>query len=292
MPKVYAWPFQVRSYDLNVTGQVGPAAFLNYFEEAATQASAANGFDYRWYEEAKRAWVVRKMTVRYYDVAVRYGEALEITTWVSDFRRVQSNRDYDLHRADGTRIAKARANWIFINTETMQPQRLPAEFADAFILVEGSEPPDVGVLDPTPVEQPLLHQTLRRVQRYELDSNAHVNNAVYLTWAEQALTDSLRAVGWPPERLAESPFVMSPFSSEIEYLRSAVDDEPISLTTHLTEVGQDRAAWQCGMTHGTTGETLARAVIIRAFTNAQGSCPMPEVLQSALVERSASRTGR
>ena len=40
---------------------------------------------------------------------------------------------FDLRRAaDDTPILRARANWVFLNTETMQPQRLPDEFLDSF----------------------------------------------------------------------------------------------------------------------------------------------------------------
>src|SRR5215470_17896979 len=98
MPKVYSWRFNVRSYELDVSGQVAPPTFLNYLEEGAVQASAAEGYDYNWYFANNRMWVVRKITMRYFSPAV-HGDELELYTWVSDFRRVQSNREYDLRRA-------------------------------------------------------------------------------------------------------------------------------------------------------------------------------------------------
>src|SRR5258708_16044043 len=124
MAKVYSWRFQVRTYELDVTGEVRPAAFLNYLEEGAVQASTAGGYGYDWYKENNRMWVVRKFTIRYYGPAV-YGDELELATWVSDFRRVQSNREYALQRSDGELVLRARGNWVFMNVQTMQPQRIP-----------------------------------------------------------------------------------------------------------------------------------------------------------------------
>src|SRR5256885_2390139 len=75
--------------------QVSPPVFLNYLEEGAIQASAEKGYTYQWYNENKRVWFVRKATIRYFEL-VTYGEELELRTWVSDSRRVQSHREYDL----------------------------------------------------------------------------------------------------------------------------------------------------------------------------------------------------
>lgn len=53
--------------------------------------------------------------------------------------------------------------------------------------------------------QPLLEHVLRfRVRTYEVDENGHVNNAVYLQWAENLTAEHAEAVGvgqrWSVER--------------------------------------------------------------------------------------------
>lgn len=286
MPKVYSWHFNVRSYELDVSAQVAPATYLNYLEEAAIQASADAGYDYDWYYANQRLWVVRKMLIRYYGAA-GYGNELALHTWVSDFRRVQSNREYDLRRAaDDEPVVRARGTWVFMNTETMQPQRIPAEIVDQFEPVGEVEDLDTGVIDPIVVEEPIIHTEERRVQRHELDSQGHVNNSVYLAWAEQSLINALRVAGWPPERFEGSDFAIHPLASEIEYFRSAMDDEPIWIVTRLAEVGRDRAAWHNEIRHGATGELIAKAVLVRAFTDVVGPRSIPDALQLALVQHS------
>lgn len=288
MPKIYYWRFHVRTYDVSVEGRVSPDAFLRYLEDGAVQASASAGYDYDWYREHKRLWVVRKMTMRFYAPA-GYEDELELATWVSDFRRVQSNREYDLRRVgDGAQIVRARANWAFLNTETMQLERIPAEFADHFDPAGSSDVIDTALPDAIDIENPVIHTEERRVQRYELDTNAHVNNTVYLTWAEQALVNALRAAGWPPERFDSTEFVMMPYAAEIEYHRSALDNEPIWIVTRLAQVGLDRAAWHVEIRHGATGELIAKAVLVRAFSDEVGPRSIPDALQLALVQRSRS----
>ncbi len=286
MPKVYSWRFNVRSYELDVSGQVAPPTILNYLEEGAVQASASEGYDYNWYFANHRMWVVRKITMRHYSSAV-IGNELELYTWVSDFRRVQANREYDLRLAgDDEPIVRARGNWVFMDTETMQPQRIPPEVVDLFEPTGEDEDLDTAVIDPIVVEDPIIHTEERRVQRHELDSQGHVNNSVYLAWAEQSLINALRTAGWPPERFDGSEFNIRPLASEIEYFRSAMDDEPVWIVTRLAEVGRDRAAWHNEIRHGATGELIAKAVLVRAFVDALGPRSIPDALQLALVQHS------
>jgi YbgC/YbaW family acyl-CoA thioester hydrolase len=141
------------------------------------------------------------------------------------------------------------------------------------------------VPDAISIEEPIIHTEERRVQRHELDSQGHVNNSVYVAWAEQAITNALRAVGWPPERFTTTEFSMTPLAVEVDYLRSALDNEPIWIVTRLAEVGRDRAAWHNEIRHGATGELIAKTVSVRVFTDAKGPRSIPDALEIALVQR-------
>ncbi len=225
------------------------------------------------------------MTTHFYAPVV-YGEELELLTWVSDFRRVQSNREYYVRRvSDDAPILRARGNWVFMDTQTLQPQRIPPNVMDEFEPTGENEDLDTGVTDAISIEEPIIHTEERRVQHYELDSQGHVNNAVYVGWAEQSMINALRAVGWPPERFATSEFTMNPLAVEVDYLRSALDDEPIWIVTRLAEVGRDRAAWHNEIRHGATGELIAKIVAVRVFMDANGPRSIPDALEIALVQR-------
>ncbi len=283
VPKIYTWRFRVRTYELDATGHVRLPAYLNYFEEGAVQASASYGYDFAWYSANHSVWVARTTTVRY-NMPAGYGDELELRTWISDVRRVQSHREYDLRHLDGRPVARGRTNWVYLDSITMRPQRMPSDFAEA-VVPGGLEDLDTVVYDPIRVEDPIVHTEERRVQRHELDSAGHVNNAFYLAWTEQAITNSLRAAGWPPERFSTANFAIYPLSHQIEYFRSALDDEPVWLVTRLAEVGRDRAAWHNEIRQGATNELIARAVVMRRFENANGPRSIPDALELALMQR-------
>lgn len=282
MSQKYTWRFRVRSYEVGAAGIVKPAVYLNYLEEGAIEASASFGYDYDWYMRQQHLWLVRKLTLRYLAPA-RTDDELELTTWISDIRRVQSNREYALGRVrDGAPIVRARHNWVYVNMATLLPERVPAEFIERLQPTGEQEDLDIGLSDPVTIDAPCLHVEERRARYHELDQNAHVNNAVYIDWVEQSITTALREAGWPPERLHSADFTMQHVAHEMEYFRSALDDEPIRIETQLAEIGGDRAAWTNDIKHGLTGELIARDRTVFAFTDAEGACPMPDELRLAL----------
>jgi acyl-CoA thioesterase FadM len=59
------------------------------------------------------------------------------------------------------------------------------------------------------------------VRLHEVDALAHVNNAVYLDVAAQAMLDALDEVGWGLERLIATDAVPGIVGVDLEYLEAA-----------------------------------------------------------------------
>jgi acyl-CoA thioester hydrolase len=286
MSKVTRWHFQTRSYEVGPNEQVHPHIYSNYFEIAAWTATAEQGYPYEWYKEHQRTWVMRKLTLRYFDLAT-LGDNLWIDTWIQESGRlVTCFRHYDMRRHDNAPIARAVADWVYMNTITMRPERIPEEFMSKFEPSSEAENLDTEVSDPIAIEEAVVHTEERRVQRHEIDSVGHTNNAIYLAWVEQAIISALRAAGWPPERYApDGEVVVKPIAHTIEYSRSAFENEPIWVVTRLAQVGRDRAAWLTEIRHSATGELLAKDVAVKAFTDDKGPRSIPDSLQLALTKR-------
>ncbi|MFQ3536740.1 MAG: thioesterase family protein [Aggregatilineales bacterium] len=245
MPKVYSWQFAVRTYEIGAEGTVRLPVYLNYLEESATQASAWCGYDYAWYQAHRRAWFARKTYLRHLAQA-RYGDQLIMQTWVSDYRRVQSHREYDLRHVDGTPILRGRTNWVYVDTQTLRPTRLLDEFYNAFQPSEVLEPLETGVTDFTPIEAP-PYELFHTVQVCEVDSAGHANNSVYVAWAHQAVHQAVRGCG----------LTYSPFGREIEYFRGAQPDEPLRIVCQLIGAADARMIWRTQIFSALNGERLA-----------------------------------
>ncbi|HLA42792.1 MAG TPA: YbgC/FadM family acyl-CoA thioesterase [Aggregatilineales bacterium] len=276
MPRTYTWRFKVRTYEIDQFGHVNNANYLNYLEEAATQASTDAGYSLQWYLEHHLYWLVRKWTIRYFQPAV-YGDELEVTTWVSDVRRVRSNREYLMTRPrDGAKIVRARTDWVLVNAATIKPVRIPSEMGQAF------EPPnepleDLGVRLRN-AESMNQHQFMsyRVAQSYEVDLAGHVNNANYLRWIETAYNNAISSVNWSLKRqIEEHRFAIFSAGHEIEYFKPALEGDPIKIISYVTEVARVRGAWIHEIRHAESDELLAREYSVGAFVDISGEQPTP-----------------
>lgn len=280
MTRVFTWQFDVRGYELDSFGHVNNAVYNNYMEEAASRASADAGFSRAWYFEHHRAWVIRRLTVQYL-ASLTYGDQVEMKTWVSDFHRTYSHREYELRRlADDRPVLRGRARWAYVDLDTIRPARLPAEFEAAFDPSGQLEDFDIHLKRATVFEDNPAFVSARRVQRYELDGAGHVNNSVYLNWFEQAMFDAMARAGWPVARLAEHGIGMVQVAHEVDYLMPALDGTALEIHSRPVEMAHVRGAWTHEIRSADTGDVVARDYSVGAFLDLKTGRPvaLPDVV--------------
>jgi acyl-CoA thioester hydrolase len=270
MTQRYTSRFRVRHYELDFYDHLNHAVYVQYMQQAAVEASAAAGFGLDWYRDRGTAWVIRHLAVRY-DQSARYGDEVEVHTWVSAMMGVRCLREYDLRRAgDGGPLARARAEWVYIDLASRQPARLPDGVAVAFAPTGEQEDLGVRLRKARPTEDAYRYRGRRRVQFHELDSARHVNHAVYLHWVTQAYFDALRAAGHPLDAAGRADWMVWQGGHEIEYLAPALDNDPIEVVSWVCELARVRGAWTHEVCHAETGQLLARDYSLGVFVDRDG----------------------
>jgi len=190
----HSFRFRVQLYDVNAFGELSSTGLLRFLQQAASEASAQLGFDTDWYAARCTAWLIRRTVVDLHGPAP-YRDELEVRTWVSDIRRVRSQREYEAYRlSDGALVARGHTDWVYVDLKRNLPIRPPAELLSA-LMPEGVDP---GKRIPrrAPAPPAGAFATQRRVEFPALDSVPHVNNARYAAFLEQDLLDALAAYGW------------------------------------------------------------------------------------------------
>ncbi|HEX7587793.1 MAG TPA: acyl-CoA thioesterase [Anaerolineae bacterium] len=244
MTGIYNKTLTVRSYELKSDGGVGHAVFLQWFQEAAFEASASRGFGMKEYNEMGAAWVMRGVDVEFLESA-RYLEEIEISTWVSDLHRVRSHREYEARRAiDRFLLARARVDWVFLDATTLALRRVPTEMGKLF--EPNGRPALVPITWPDlTAGKPLGHfENTRRVQQYELDQMQHVNNSVYVNWIEQHAQDAWGAWGQDAAKLTL-------VRHNIEYRQAALRNDSLLLLSDATRI-DERIIWRNRILRGET----------------------------------------
>jgi acyl-CoA thioester hydrolase len=267
----YIRRFRVRHYELDSFGHVNNAVYVNYMQEAAIEASADAGFGTAWYREQGTGWVIRKLSIRYLLPAL-YNDELEVKTWISEVRRATCTREYEITRTgDAARIARARVQWVYLNSSTGRLARLPSEISERFAPT-GEREEDLGIhlQKGQKTVDAFRYLTRRRVQTFELDTLQHVNHAVYLNWIEQAYFDALRAAGHPVERTPPRTWLALQGGHDIEYFEPAFDNEEIEIASWVCEVGRVRGAWMHEIHSVEREKLLAREYSLGIFVNEAG----------------------
>ena len=103
----------------------------------------------------------------------------------------------------------------------------------------------------------MAYTTCWRVRTYELDVNGHVNNAVYLNWAEQLATEHVEAAGFGREWHLAQGGAWLVRRHEITYRVPAVYGDELELTTRAIQVKGARGFRETTISRVADGTVLA-----------------------------------
>jgi acyl-CoA thioester hydrolase len=254
-------------------------------QEAAFDASAAAGYDMARYVAMDRYWLIRETEIEYMQ-RLRYGDSVEITTYVADFRRIRSRRAYEF-RLPGTEelVARAMTDWVFLESSTGRPASIPEKMKTAFFPEgpPGPAPPRTR-LPSAPHPPSGAFQVKRSVRWQDLDSAHHVNNAMYLAYVEECGVAAVTAYGWSPARMADEGFTLEGRQHRIEYRLPALLGDEMELTMWLSGVQKAEMVRHCTIHRASDRSLLAQARTDWATVGADTRQPIaiPEALLTSM----------
>lgn len=264
----------MRYSECDSLGHVNNTHYLRYMQEAAFDASAAAGYGLDRYGEMRRLWLARQTEIEYLR-PLHYGDAVTVKTYVVDFRRVTSRRNYEMRLADaGEPVARGYTDWAFIDSETRRPALIPPEAIRAFF-PEGApaEPLARERFPSAPPPPPGAFRMRRRVTWSEIDTAGYVNNPIYLTYAEDCGFNAIAAFQWPVARMIREGCAIVARKHQIEYLQPAMLDDEIEITTWASQVRRVSALRHYTITRVSDGVLLARVHTLGVWMNLKAGQP-------------------
>jgi acyl-CoA thioester hydrolase len=125
---------------IDQNGHVNNVAYVQWMQDVASLHSDATGGTMA-VTAAGGAWVVRYHKIEYLSPAFA-GDWLQVATWVVNFRRVRSLRQYRfVNVASGKLLAKGETDWVFVDGKSGRPRRIDPIVEKAFILVPDEPEP-------------------------------------------------------------------------------------------------------------------------------------------------------
>jgi len=249
---------------------------LRLLQEAATRASSDVGFDGAYYDRVGAMWIIRR-TALTRTGTIRYGDELTVRTWIADFRRVRSQREYEVTVADRV-VVRASTDWVFVDRTLGRPRRIPAEWEAAFPLPPSPSPRVPFPEAEAPSEVLTLH---RRVESHDLDALQHVNNSNYVSFLEQAALDAVSPHGWDLPAQIAAGGRLAAVRHDLEYLDAALYGETLAITTWLTAADANGVERHTLLHRGDPRRPLLQARSHYQWIAAAGPTALPAALREA-----------
>ena len=133
---------------------------------------------------------------------------------------------------------------------------------------------------------PLEYAERWRVRSYELDSNGHVNNTVYLGWAEEIATRHAEAAGYGKEWSLARGGGWVIHRVEAEYRRPALYNDEVEVRVRVEALRGARGVRRTWISRAADGELLCELVTEWAWVRLSDG--RPQRIPSELAELGAS----
>jgi acyl-CoA thioester hydrolase len=230
MSKIFTRTFRVRWGELDPNGIVSPANYLRYLIETAWDWGVAIGWDANYSENPDVFWVIRETEIRFLR-SLRHNDVFDFTIWLANWQRVRGTRCFEITlKESGDIVAQGTQQVVYMDAKTGRPKNMPDDMIDTFRL----ENPRVFPSErfPKVVTVAKSFDMQRKVERVDLDVYEHVNNATYINYAEEVLTQDFSAKGWSPARLGEANLTVAIRRVHVQYASIASWGETLNITAH------------------------------------------------------------
>ena len=214
---MYSFDSRVRYSEVGADGKMSLCSVIHYMQDCSIFQSEDLGVGIAGLKQEKKAWLLSSWQIEI-GRRPRLGERLTVGTWASGFKAMYGYRNFILRDESGDDAVRAASIWIYMNLETGRPEKVDDFVAEIYRPEPALEMEKAGRKIAVP--DGLREYPAFPVQKYQIDTNGHVNNGQYLQMAE----------AWLPEDEQVEKL-------RVEYRKAAVYGDMIVPAAGLDESG-------------------------------------------------------
>lgn len=219
--KRYTKEYTLKVYEVDCFGKLKLLSLFNILQEIASEHADILGMGYQTCLKAGVAWVAASYRVDIHQLPMM-GQSLIVETWIADLNTVVSQRCYRIKDNQGNVLIEGMTNWALISASNLRPVVITK-----YLLI------DMNQIDGEKLAFSLDKIRLLPPQRSdfdthfmsrfdEMDTNFHINNAIYPTWAAESLPQN-----WQKTKV--------PTCVQINFKMPTKAFEQIDITTQISE---------------------------------------------------------
>lgn len=186
---MYSFNSRVRYSELNHRKEIlDCSSIINYFQDCSTFQSEDLDRGLAYLQAEHRVWMLGSWQLQIQKPA-KLGDHIIVGTWAYDFKGFYGYRNFIMKNADNEVLAVANSIWIYMDTISGKPARIPKDYAATSGY--GFEPAYPMEYEQRKIDFPEQYEALEPffVTKANIDSYEHVNNGQYIKLAEEYLPD-------------------------------------------------------------------------------------------------------
>lgn len=176
--------FKVRYTEVDIHAKLSLQGILKYLQEVGCLHTDLAGIGLKDVQKTHIAWLAIQWKLEIYDYPI-WNSKLTVETWPTHTDGIHCYRDYLIYNEKNEIIVKATSTWLVFDTEKNKLRRTPEDLNK--ILEPDSkrnfEEEPKKLKEPENYDTEIEYTVLRR----DIDTNKHVNNINYVTFAYEAL---------------------------------------------------------------------------------------------------------
>ena len=176
MATISSYPFTIQPENVDFTLRASAASIISYMLNVAGTDAHRKGFGVEALQGHSFTWVLSRLAVEISTQPRQYTD-IEIDTWVNEFNRLSSTRNFKMRIGDEV-IAAGVSQWCMLNMETRQAvdMTLLKDIYERAMVAEASPiaaPARLRDVEPQiSVSRPVVYS--------DIDFNRHVNTLRYI----------------------------------------------------------------------------------------------------------------
>lgn len=181
--------FELRFFEMNKFGEASSTTMLTLFEETAADHCYSINHSLYQLEEQNIGWVLLSgiMKMERYP---RYKEKIRIRTWLSSYSAIKGIRENIIYDEQGIVIGRAKGLWVFFDIQRRRPIQILDDIREKWSFcadesIEHNITKKIVAIDSADYNEKF------KVNRFDVDSNKHVNNIRYLQWVTESISDDI-----------------------------------------------------------------------------------------------------
>ncbi len=175
--------FEIKTYQCNEFGKMKLRQLFDCFQELAGDQADKLGVGYEECLKKNCAWVCAKYHV-IIDKLPKFKDKIIIKTYPSKFMGPTAIREFKVMAENGDLLIKAVSQWVLIDLNRLRPLIAQNVFDCSKIELEPSMEIPINKLDAI---EKYSDESLMNLRYDDIDVNHHINNAIYISFAEDAL---------------------------------------------------------------------------------------------------------